>query len=301
MIGLLSAYLIVLASVRLHQRAHARRPVPVTAEPVMTSVAVAVESAVTSTNFSEQVSALISLKQDSAMALEAASRLSETGDRQAAIAQLRQQLEKDPESFPLKLALARQLLEQGQRPEAISLLTGALGAHPEHEEARILLARALLETQEHEAAGQMAEWILNENDYATEAHDIAASSYMMTGKAAEAIPHLRRMASLEPDNLVFQNRLVQAHMRAGDFDKALQLFQSVRAIDPGNSAVYYNLAACYALQNRPEMAVQTLNEALQLFDPSFVAAWLQGPDFDFVRTNELFAALLNGLPKNGGN
>jgi len=303
MMALLAVYMILFAAVRWHQRAKFRNQAAAATAvaEVKAVIPVTAQTNLPPADFKEQISILISRTRETELAIEAAARLAESGDPAAAAEELRQQLEKDPGSFPLKLALARHLLAQGQRPGAIRLLTDALGTSPAHEGARLLLARALLDEQAHEEARQTAEWILKGNDYATDAHDIAASALMLGGRPAEAIPHLRRMAGLAPDSIAIENRLAQAHMRAGEYDKAVELFRTVMDTDPDNSVTYYNLAACYSLQNRPGEAVQTLNAALKLFDPSFVAAWLQGSDFDAIRTNDAFAALAAGLPKSSGN
>jgi tetratricopeptide (TPR) repeat protein len=44
--------------------------------------------------------------------------------------------------------------------------------------------------------------------------------------------------------------------------KAVEYFQKLATLMPGNATVYYNLACLYARQNRVEPAVESLKKAL---------------------------------------
>lgn len=301
MITLLMAYLILLVGAQCHRRATLREKAEATLHPEAGPVPVQSESpAALPEDIGEQIGNLIALAQETSAALDAAALLAEGGDRAGAEERLRTQLKAAPENVALKLGLCRLLLDGGSRAEAVAILTECLRTDPGHHDIRLLLAETLLAEQALDSAARTAEWVLDEDDYDTRAHDIAASAYMMNGNAAAAIPHLRRLATLERDNSAIQNRLAQAHMRAGQYVKALQLFQDILDKDPDNSVTYYNLAACYALQNMPEQSAQILTNALKRFDSTFVASWLQASDFDMMRTNELFTALLTGLPATNG-
>ncbi|HNR93814.1 MAG TPA: tetratricopeptide repeat protein [Kiritimatiellia bacterium] len=301
MISLLTAYLILLFAAQCHRRALHRERVQAVLMPQAKPAPVqSTERAGLPDDIEEQVAKLIALAEESAGVLDAAAQQAEGGDRALAAERLRAQLAAAPDNVSLKLGLARLLLDEGNRSEAITILVECLRTSPGQHETRLLLAESLLAEKAYEPAAQMAEWILDEDNYNTRAHDIAASAYMLNGSAAAAIPHLRRMATLERDDTAIQNRLAQAHMRAGEFSKAQEIFQDILEIDPDNSVTYYNLAACYALQNLPEQSAQVLTNALRKFDSTFVASWLQGADFDTVRTNESFTVLLTGLPETNG-
>jgi len=83
--------------------------------------------------------------------------------------------------------------------------------------------------------------------------------YLATGKAAEAIPVLRRLAEADPDRSEPTALLADAYEQAGRTDAAVSLLESVVARRP---QFYAPLAALYVKQGRLEDAVAAYQRAV---------------------------------------
>ncbi|HPF32669.1 MAG TPA: dienelactone hydrolase family protein [Candidatus Sabulitectum sp.] len=82
--------------------------------------------------------------------------------------------------------------------------------------------------------------------------------------------------------------------RAADYETAAELYlQGLRAV-PGNSGAIYNLACCYGLLGRADLASAYL---LRAWNAGFEdIGWAMGdPDFDLVREEEVFSSLVDSL------
>lgn len=134
----------------------------------------------------------------------------------------------------------------------------------------------------------MAQWALEGDPYSLAAHEIAASALLQMEDPAGAITHLRRLTSLNRDDLVAQNNLGVALMKVRSFKEAIATFRGILRVDPGNSVAFYNMAACQAQQGNAIEAVALLGEAAGKFGSTFVLTWAQSRDFDPIRGDERF-------------
>ncbi len=69
------------------------------------------------------------------------------------------------------------------------------------------------------------------------------------------------------------------------YTKALEL-------QPSTPIFWYNIACCYALQRQVEEAITTLQQAIQLNPEKYRALAVNSPDFDLLRQDERFRALI---------
>lgn len=215
----------------------------------------------------------------------------ERGETARAIERLEGAIEKAPLLVELKLALADLYMDQKRFAEARDLYVGVLETDPLKEGVRLKLARALHGLRHHEAALQVALWILEDDSFLEEPNQIAAMSYLATDRIADAVPHLRRQVAVNRDNIVAQNNLAVAYSRLGDHARAVTLFRDVLEADPGNAITYYNLAVSYAQQDQAALAVETLESAADRFGYPFVSAWFRSRDFDPIRHSDVFRSL----------
>jgi len=82
--------------------------------------------------------------------------------------------------------------------------------------------------------------------------------------------------------------------RAGEYETAASLYLQGLQSTPGNSSAIYNIACCFGLMNRADLASVYL---LRAWEAGFGdVEWAAGdPDFDNVRDDEVFSSLLDSL------
>ncbi len=218
------------------------------------------------------------------------------GDLGASQAALENVLVEVPDLTRARLELALIMERQARYAEARDMLTEVLDNDPESLPARIALARIYLALNEPASALAMARWVIEADPYSSPAHQLAADALLNQDLAEEALVHLKKLASLNRDDLSLQNNLGLAYLKTGDYRSALQVFQEVLRLEEGNSVAHYHLAVTYAGQGQATQAVEVLNKAAQRFGTAFVGTWTQGADFDPIRQDPAFQRLLNEGP-----
>lgn len=223
------------------------------------------------------------------------------GDYAEASRRVEAALEQCPQALRLKMLLARIHYQREDYTHAAEILMELLEANPDDFAARTLLASVFAHQADWENALTVAKWILDANPSSTPAHDIAAQAYLATDRKALAIPHLKKIVTLEKDNIVAQNKLGRAYADLGEYVKAIQVFNDVLAQNDNDATTFYNLAACYARQGLAEDAATVLSRAAPRFGNQFVAAWVQNPEFENIRSNRIITALIENLSLPPGN
>ena len=109
---------------------------------------------------------------------------------------------------------------------------------------------------------------------------------------AEAVLHLKKLVTLNRDNITLHNNLGAAYIKLGDLRSALQTFSEVLRLDDGNTVAHFNLAVVYAKQGDITNTVEVLNQASRRFGNSFVTTWTRGSEFDALRDDPGFARFL---------
>jgi len=208
---------------------------------------------------------------------------------------LGQALQSSPSNLELLLAQAEVATDLKHYDLAADLLINVLDVDPGRSDARVKLATALYGVRDFEATLAVTDWVLKQEAYSSEAHNLAANAYLSLDQPTAAIPHLRRLRLLDPGNTAAQNNLAVAYTRMGNYQEAEKVLLDILNTEPENSIAYFNLAACYALQNRPEKVVEIFERAAIKFGDVFVKTWLESKDFDAVRNDPRIAALLDQL------
>lgn len=201
---------------------------------------------------------------------------------------LRKALELAPEHQQARELNARLLERKQQHADAELAWRAVLARDPERVEARVRLADTLLASQRPDEALIAARWALEGDPYSAAGHQIAASALNELKQPQEAITHLRRLASMNREDLAVQNNLGVAYLAVRDYAGALAIFREVLRADPNNSVAFYNLAVCHAHRNSVDESVDVLKQAAQKFGHPFVLAWTQSTDFDPIRTQGRF-------------
>jgi tetratricopeptide (TPR) repeat protein len=183
------------------------------------------------------------------------------------------------EAREIYLRTAEIYLGQGFLPKAVTVYKSVLKLTPGLPQVRLQLGEVYREL------GMVAD--------ALHELDLAVVEFQQAGRPVEALPALRRIVELHPDNVVSRIRLAEAASQAGQTGEAVQ--QLAQAADqlrlegradefvrvaerllfhsPDNVAVARELAATYIARKNPRQALSRLQGALKVAprDPETVA------------------------------
>lgn len=152
------------------------------------------------------------------------------GDSTQTEAALQKSIALDPEAGGPRQALARFYLKAQQSPKAIALLTDRIATHSDDLDARLL--RALAQEQ--------------------------------TGQFAEARKDYEHILSVQPNSSAVQNNLAYLlSERFGELDKALELAQAARKLNPGDVALLDTLGWIFVKRGDYASALPLLAESAQ--------------------------------------
>ena len=219
-----------------------------------------------------------------------AERLRERMQHEAASEKLREALGATPGAVELKKMLAESLLAAGRTGEALEVMAQVVEAEPHDLNARLALGRALAQAGDEAGSLLVAQWVLETDIYSPEGHQLAAQAYLKKDELQKALPHLRRLSTLDSGNLAAQNQLGEAYRRVGDIQQAVRLFSAVLKQEPGNMEAYVNLAACHAGMAATNLAVDILTQAVGRFGRLALENALTHPRFDPIREHPFFNA-----------
>ena len=80
-------------------------------------------------------------------------------------------------------------------------------------------------------------------------------------------------------------------MQLRQFEAAHESFDQALVLQPDNASAYYNKACCYSLQQKIELAIDTLQYAITL-DSKYRDMAKTDSDFDGIRDDERFQAVI---------
>jgi len=114
------------------------------------------------------------------------------------------------------------------------------------------------------------------------------------GRYDEALANQDQALKLQPeDPLLWTNRgIVLA--RSGRYEEALASCDKALELQPNDESGYYSKACCYALQGDVDLAIENLQQAINLNPPRCRRVAKRDSDFDSIREDERFQALLQG-------
>jgi Flp pilus assembly protein TadD len=117
---------------------------------------------------------------------------------------------------------------------------------------------------------------------------------MDEGDYRTAITQLKEVVRLEPENFEAHLDLGICYAQKGFYAEAERAYDAARALQPDELLLNYNVAALYALWDKPPRALEALGKALQA-DPAKVREWLASdPMFDGLKGSPEFEALVHG-------
>ncbi len=100
----------------------------------------------------------------------------------------------------------------------------------------------------------------------------------------------------EPDHLEALLVLGQAYTNSGHYDKGLRIDQRLSALLPDDPTVHYNLSCSYCLAGQVDLALDTLERAIELGYKD-LRHLLKDPDLQALRRDERFRGIVARLKR----
>lgn len=222
-----------------------------------------------------------------------------------AAAELVRALELAPELQQARVALAQVRLAQEDLEESERLLLKALETEPRHGQALTTLGRVYMRQGRRDDARQVAERARDAASYNLFSDPLMAQvvaegvstvqiwerakSFFEQGDYEQAVLGLRRVVSLQPDNVDALLQLAVAHGNLGELERARFYLERVVALDPEQVEPRLDLAQLMLTQGRAGAAVEQLRRARALAPERLEVEWLLGRSL--LETGDLEGAL----------
>jgi adenylate cyclase len=197
--------------------------------------------------------------------------LSLNGDFAAASSEFERALELDPQNYDALYLYGRSRLVEGKFQEATDLWARAHATQPDEYQSLALMSGAL-KNLDREAA---------------------------TVAARRAIVAIGKRLELNPDDLRALSLGSGALVSAGRVEEGLAMAERALELAPGELGSLYNGACCFAQAGRYERALELLERRLQAAGTIY-REWVENDsDFNGLRKDPRFIALLERMPRVG--
>ncbi|MXQ06784.1 tetratricopeptide repeat protein [Alphaproteobacteria bacterium GH1-50] len=191
----------------------------------------------------------------------------------------------------------------GRFDEAFELHERSLQLDPDSYDVRFLFGRTCFQTGRHEEA--ILHWErateLSEADLAASSH--VAMCYKATGQHEKVLDTARRTL-MRAERVLAENSSdsyalitgVSALAKLGEAERAKQWSLRVKAVDPDDPSIDYNIACAMALLGETETALDMLEDCLPRVDAVTFSVWIaQDNDLDALRELPRFQRLIRDL------
>ena len=185
--------------------------------------------------------------------------LIETNAPDKAILELKSFVKKNPDSALAYYYLGKAYEDQKQFKSAAESYSHAMKTRPGFTQAGISLGQ-LYELQKQDGrAIQLYVELYNETQDVAVASRIA-SVYLKQAQFALALPYLRAMAKMDPDDLNVQVKIGLVQMELKSMDEAIHTFKKILEKDPESERIHYYLGSIYEAQGKYEQAIASLKK-----------------------------------------
>ncbi|MBD1878113.1 tetratricopeptide repeat protein [Coleofasciculus sp. FACHB-T130] len=114
----------------------------------------------------------------------------------------------------------------------------------------------------------------------------------LLGRYDEAIANQEKALKLQPEEPVLWVNHGIVLARSGSYEEGLASCDKALELQPNDESGYYGKACCYALQSDSYMAIENLQQAINLNSPRCRREAKTNPDFDSIRSDLRFQALM---------
>jgi tetratricopeptide (TPR) repeat protein len=218
--------------------------------------------------------------------------LGNLGRLEEAIASLDQALKIKPDYHQAWYNRGNVLDDLGRLEEAISSLDQALKIKPDYHQAWNNRGIALGNLGRLEEAISSLDQALKFKPDDHEAWYKRGIALRNLGRLEEAIASLAQALKIKPDDHKAWNNRGYALFNLGRLEEAITSLDQALKIKPDKHQFWYNKACCYALQGNVEQAIENLQQAIHLSPDECREMAKTDSDFDSVRDDERFQALI---------
>jgi tetratricopeptide (TPR) repeat protein len=173
-------------------------------------------------------------------------------------------LEKEPNNLEARFGLAELDIAQGRTRNASRRYIETLKIRPESQKALLSLV-LLSEAQGDRAAAEAyLELALKYHNYDPRVHYAAGRFSMEEGSLDRAESYLRTAIALDPDYTEAKRLLAQVYLLQERPDQAVDALQQILATERDIPLVWYSLGLAYERSGDPEQGIRSLAQALRL-------------------------------------
>jgi len=205
-----------------------------------------------------------------------------------AIAQCQDALEADPSHRGALERLGQLYYAKKNYAAAVNVYIRLMSVDPSHKEIQKKLIQALDAYGDNKAVAYMAEWYFDQNTYDADVQRHLANSLYDQEKFEEAVAAYSRVLRDSPEDTLAMERLAAAYMQITEYEKALDLLETLRRKNYRNPVYYKQIVICNAQMERGKETVDALGRAAQLFGEQMVLGLIQDPQLDPVREDPAF-------------
>ncbi len=205
-----------------------------------------------------------------------------------AIAQCQDALESDPSHRGALERLGKLYYAKKDYAAAANAYIRLMSVDPSHKEIQKKLIQALDAYGDNKAVEYMARWYFDQNLYDPDVQRYLAHALYNEEEFDKAVEAYDRVLRDSPDDTVAMEQQATACMQVKQYEKALELLETLRRKDYRNPAYYKQIVICNAQLKRGKETVDTLGRAAQLFGEQMVLGLLQNPQLDPVREDPAF-------------
>ncbi|WP_197984843.1 tetratricopeptide repeat protein [Leptolyngbya sp. Cla-17] len=220
--------------------------------------------------------------------------LGELGRTEEAIASFDQALQIKPDKHEAWFSRGNALGRLGRTEEAIASYDRALHFKPDDYPAWFNRGVALKQLGRIDEAIASYDWALQFKPDSHEAWYNRGITLGELGRTDEAIASYDRALQFKPDDPAAWNNRGITLGELGRIKDAIASFDRALQIKPDDPAAWYNKARCHGLEGNVELAIDNLQHALQLAPNKCYEMVATDTNFDSIRSDPRFQALLNG-------
>jgi len=160
-------------------------------------------------------------------------------------------LEHDPDNLKVHKELANVFLELDNRGAAIETLEKAMEIYQEDKEILTELSDLYIETEDYENAQKLLSRLAESYPEENEIKINLAQVYIELGMTQEALNNLNSVLEKDNKNIEAKGLMTDYYINTENFEKALELAESIKTQLPNSPFGYRKLAEVYEAQNNP--------------------------------------------------
>lgn len=197
-----------------------------------------------------------------------------------------------------RYALALRLMGEGRHAESAAAYREAIALRPDwarpHNGLGIVLFRQGNTAEAYTAFEQAKDL---EPDWGRPYNDLAVLLRGL-GRMDEAREMAEMALELDPDSVAAHNNYGNLLKELGDLEGAERAYHRAIESDPNHPSPRYNLACLHSLRGNLDLALARLHDAIDR-EPAFRDEAMRDPDFDPIRDEPAFQALIEGRHRDG--